>query len=78
VGENMAKIMQYFFLEGGILWAIPISRLVILGEYALVIIPPSPMGKARPVHFGNDSLFKTNELTKPQLKRDKEVRETCF
>jgi hypothetical protein len=65
VEENMAEVMQYSFLEGGISWAVTISRLVILGEYALVIMPPPQMEKARPIHFGNDSLFKTNELTKP-------------
>ncbi len=63
----MAEVMQYSFLEGGISWAVPISRLVILGKYAPVIMPPPPqMEKARPIHFGNDSHFKTNELTKTQ------------
>jgi hypothetical protein len=65
VGENMAKVMQYSFLEGGISRAVPISRLVILGEHAPVIMPPLQMGKPRPIHFGNDGLFKTNEHTKP-------------
>ncbi len=60
----MAKVMQYSFLEGGVSWAVPISRLVILGKHAPVIMPPLQMGKARPIHFGNDGLFKTNELTK--------------
>jgi hypothetical protein len=65
VGENMIEVMQLFFHEGGILWVVPISRLVILGEYDPVIPPPLQMGNARPIHFSNVSFFKTNELTKP-------------
>jgi hypothetical protein len=67
VGENLGEIMQHFFHKGGISWAILISRLVILGVHAPVIIPPSQMRNARPIHYSNVSLFKTIELTKPPI-----------
>ena len=60
----MIEVMQPSFYKEGIEWAVLISRLVILGEYAPVIIPPSLMGNARPIHLSNVSFFKTNELTK--------------
>ncbi len=64
VGESVGEIMQYFFHKGGILWAILISQLVILGVHAPVIMPPLQMRNARPIHYSNVSLFKTIELTK--------------
>jgi hypothetical protein len=64
----MIEVMQLSFHKGGILWAVLISPLVILGEYAPVIRPPLQMGNARPIHFSNVSFFKTNELTKPPIR----------
>ena len=80
VGENVGGIVQYVFHEGSISWAIWISRLVILCVHAPVIIPPSQMRDARPIHYSNDSLFKTIELTKPPKPKGKKKKSVklCF